>query len=858
MNRMKVKVLCFLFAFVLCLTACSGNGTGEANETGGENTVQYDIILDENGIANWEPVEGAVKYQYVFVDATYIADSELFTTETSVQVPEGYCIHVCPVFEDGEFGNWLISNYNGSVTVLSPEELEKHVDSSFDVKWDDLQTYEVISHIDISSVEHRSDGSVYFEADINGGTMRFIGTDVTVNEGSITFAPGGTITALDAIGRICAIQPRVSDPGSESNCIQASGAYTFSDAVSVESLDSLYFIWGFGNTAAELTGDDPAKLPCMIYQPNFIRFGAAELNEDSFTLSELTIYYDETTFNTGIRLVALDLDQYGTYLEGENYDSAKEVYSLSDHVYDFSLQVVPDVADEREAYAPDVLNDMISHRSLVSIDGSKFTIGDLKDANGKVLNKENAKLAEGCTVEVTMGSYTMDVQLPVLERYAGAQTLHELTPYDNATAQGEVTALVIPVYWQDQPENATDTLLSKLRADLGRVVDSDGKVTDYSDASADHHSLSEYYDIASYGKHSITSFVTDWYAAPYNFIGDMEDQSASNGVLMDELYDWLMASYPDMDWSQFDADGDGFFDSVIIVNAGVEEDNETTMATYSYAVMVSAGYTGEGAGTQEMPAFKNHIQMNASFLGGSTLIHEYAHGFGLVDYYDVTYSGIDAVGGYDMQSASCGDWNAYSKYAVGWIEPEVVTELASGESVELTIGSLAKSGDAIVIPAAGTDFDGPFSEYILLDLLTDEGVNTCDAATFGLDGVAGVRISHVNSNMEKRTLTGSDGVDYPIGTIHIGNNYKADGRYLLEVIQAGGMNTFTNKDVECTNLCADDLFQAGDVFTAENYSEFLTDGKMDDGSSFGYTIQIVSVGKDASGAYSATIRITRN
>lgn len=360
-----------------------------------------------------------------------------------------------------------------------------------------------------------------------------------------------------------------------------------------------------------------------------------------------------------------------------------------------------------------------------------------------------------------------------------------------------------------------------------------------------------------YGKHSITSFVTDWYAAPYSFIGDMENQNAANGALMGELYSWLMETYPDMDWSQFDADGDGFFDSVIIVNAGTGEDDETIMATYSYAVMVSTGYTGEGAGTQEMPAFKNHIQMNASFLGDRTLIHEYAHGFGLVDYYDVTYSGIDAVGGYDMQSGSYGDWNAYSKFAVGWIQPEVVTGLASGESIELTIGSLAESGNAIVIPAVGADFDGPFGEYILLDLLTDEGVNAYDAAAFGLDGMAGVRITHINSNMEKRTLTGSDGVDYPIGTIHIGNNYKENGKYLLEVIQAGGINTFTNKDVECTSLCASDLFQAGDVFTAEDYSEFLTDGKMDDGSDFGYTIQIMSIGRDASGKYSATIRIMR-
>lgn len=857
MKNMKTKVLCFLLAFVLCLTACSGSGTGDAEETGGENTVHYDIILDENGMANWEPVEGAVKYKYVFVDTAYCGLEELFTAETSVQVPEGYSVHVCPVFENGESGDILISNYRGMDTVLSPEELEKCVDPSFRVKWDDLLTCELISHIDHGSVERRSDGSVYFEAEINGSTMRFIGTDVTVNDGSITFAPNGRITALDAIGRICAIEPKVSDYGNANDWIRYSGGYTFTDAVSVESVDDLYCIWGFGIAASDAAGDEPIKTSFMIYQPNFISFAADEENVGSFTLSSLTVYYDETTFNTGIRLMALDLDQYGAYLEGELYDSSREVYDLNQHIYDFSLQVIPDVADEFITYAPDVLNDTMTERSLGSIDGSRYTIGALKDAGGMALDKKAAILSAGSTVEVTMGKYTMDVELPVLERYAGAQTLHELTPYNNAAAQGEVTALVIPVYWQDQPENATEKLLNKLRADLGRVMDTDGAVTDHSDSLTDRFSLSEYYDIASYGRYSITSFVTDWYAAPYNFIGDMEDQDAANGILIDGLYAWLMETYPDMDWSRFDTDGDGFFDSVIIVNAGVEEDDVTRMASYSYAAMITPGYTGEGAGTQEIPTIKNHIQMNCSFLGDNTLIHEYAHFFGLVDYYDVTYSGIDAVGSYDMQSRSYGDWNAYSKYAVGWITPEVVQGLSTGESVELTIGSLAESGNAIVIPAAGADFDGPFGEYILLDLLTDEGVNAYDAVGFGLDGTAGVRISHVNSHMEKRVLTGKDGVDYPIGTIHVGNNYKANGKYLLEVIQAGGVNTFTNKDIECTALCADDLFRAGDVFTAEDYSEFLADGKMDNGSDFGYTIQIVSIGQDASGAYGATIRITR-
>lgn len=55
---------------------------------------------------------------------------------------------------------------------------------------------------------------------------------------------------------------------------------------------------------------------------------------------------------------------------------------------------------------------------------------------------------------------------------------------------------------------------------------------------------------------------------------------------------------------------------------------------------------------------------------------------------------------------------------------------------------------------------------------------------------------------------------------------------------------------------ADDLFYEGDTFTVEDYDEFFYNGLMDDGSVFGYTVQIVSIGNDANGIPTATIRIT--
>ena len=87
------------------------------------------------------------------------------------------------------------------------------------------------------------------------------------------------------------------------------------------------------------------------------------------------------------------------------------------------------------------------------------------------------------------------------------------------------------------------------------------------------------------------------------------------------------------------------------------------------------------------------------------------------------------------------------------------------------------------------------------------------------------------------------------------NEYKENGKYHLELIQAGKDNTFTDLQNGRIDLRPEDLFGQGDSFTVESYAEFFIDGKMDDGTAFGYRIDIVSVtdGENPS----ATIRITK-
>ena len=415
---------------------------------------------------------------------------------------------------------------------------------------------------------------------------------------------------------------------------------------------------------------------------------------------------------------------------------------------------------------------------------------------------------------------------------------------------------------------ANDDTLELFRKGIGRIADEKGTVTDYSVTTDEQFSLSEYYDIASYGKMKITSFMTDWYYSKENY-ADIWNQMPTE-TYSNEILDWVRATYPNMDWSKYDRDGNGYADSMVILNAGISDSGEVIILSYSGALNHQATYTGDQAGTPEAPRANAFTNVGYSWLqnGYNTIIHEFAHGLGLIDYYDVNYSGIDAVGRFDMQSQSHGDWNAYSKLAVGWMDPQIVSGLSSGQSVDLTIRSSALTGDMIIIPAAGKDYEGPFSEYIMLDLFTDDRVNEYDTERDGyqLKDAAGVRISHVNAEMEKRILDAESLIDpgssteYTIGTIHSANNYKGDGtgKYNIEVIQNGGKNTFTNMNQLDTMLEKDDLFYKGDSFTAEDYSQFLYEGRMDDGSEFGYTVKVTNISTDANGIPTATIQITRN
>lgn len=719
-----------------------------------------------------------------------------------------------------------------------------------------LECLDLIPSIDRNSIVSADGNIVYFTAKMpDGSTLRFEGKNIEITQDTIVFNPSAYLCALDSIGQLHGWDVQYEWPNGENDhqYLSSGYAYTFRDSVrSVASADELvkWNTHSVGGTGIEWEG----RSMDLLYLPNFPY--VSTMDYITCEAKELLFYYDPSVKTTQVKGLWLNTDFYPYYVEGEAYDAGREQMADSEKgLFTFYLEAFPDSDYLKSTYG--------DFYRIAFLEKEFFTVGDLKDASGNVLDKATAKMSIGCTLDVTVGDRTFAVDLPVVAMSEGVENNHARIPGAYPDATGSMKTLVIPITWTDQQDKADVQTVYPM---VGRVMDKDGNVTDYSDYTDDKTSLSEYYDAASYGKLEITSFVTDIYCSdlyPYSEDRDgwsLEHHRAND--ILEELY----LSQPDMDWSQFDADGNGYYDSVVFIGLGDMDLDYHNTISFGGAYNNTFTYGTDYAGRADLPRINNFTYVSIELLEDdyNTLHHEFAHGLGLIDYYDLSTAHIDAVGKFDMQSANIGDWNCYSKMSVGWIDPIVVEGLASGESVEYTIGSSALQGDAIVIPAAGKQYNGPFGEYMMIDLFTDDGLNGYDAAYggFELTDAAGVRISHVNAQMEihpetkTSAIAGMDStpVTYDVLTPHYVNSYNEAGKYHLEVIQAGGKNTLTGKPYTnaSTLLTKQDLFYAGDRFTMAAYKAFFVDGRMDDGSEFGYIIDIVNVTES-----SAVIRITR-
>lgn len=682
------------------------------------------------------------------------------------------------------------------------------------------------------SMEKEGDEIRAFALKLSGDkTISFASKGIVQDEdGTINMLPGGYINSLSEIEGLIRLDIYSKTEFAEDEYGWLNVTFGLSPTDVKEISDSDELIYGLTNHYA-LSNGVPANAE------NYGQFGFFHIeneNDENINISQFDVF--STGEHHGIGEVALDPVFYGRYAEGSYYDPGREKFILDESIFDFYLLIKSDVKDHYD------------YDDCVVFGTENYKIGDLRDKDGNIKAKTEP-LALGDTLDVDLGGKVFSVSLPVCKNYY-PKNYYEASKTSVTNAVGDLNVLVVPVRFEDQ-RNQSEGDMETLITALGNVVTKDG--TKYASKSEEgYFTLSDYYKQASYGKLNITSYITDWYEIDDGTYQDWCDSDRTDREAI-KIQSWVNKNYSD--WKDIlDSDLDGLFDAVIFANASSPTPrDEYNIISFGGAFRRNRGY-GHCHNRNGETAINGFVNISIDFLfdkvsdknsgmNANTMIHEFGHGLGLIDYYDVTGMGYNAVGGFDMQSDNVGDWNPYSKFAVGWTKPTVLTTEDIGDGITVTISDFETSGDTIIIPtdSAKMNADGtlcPFNEYIMVDLFSPTGLNVYDASKYGLTK-SGVRMYHVDGRLCEIDYSKDwleEGITYDMLYT---NAYSKTGKYHIQLLQSGGKNTFTKGTYRAVNNS--DLFFAGDSFNIKKYSSVFLGGKMNNGQDFPYDIKVTEI-----------------
>lgn len=197
-----------------------------------------------------------------------------------------------------------------------------------------------------------------------------------------------------------------------------------------------------------------------------------------------------------------------------------------------------------------------------------------------------------------------------------------------------------------------------------------------------------------------------------------------------------------IDYSQYDSNSDGIIDNITInvpLNGTSDDDffygcQATWYLNNNFSVdgMKVYGYIMDDA----QPSYGNIGYYNCVYC------HESGHLMGLPDYYKYNSSdwqGMNGDAGYELMDDMYCDLSSFSKLMYGWLKTDEVQLYDTSKSSQtFKISSASTSGDCIILPIGDLDNDY-FSEYFVIEYLSNEGNNR------GYIGNGGIRILHVNA-----------------------------------------------------------------------------------------------------------------
>ncbi len=292
-------------------------------------------------------------------------------------------------------------------------------------------------------------------------------------------------------------------------------------------------------------------------------------------------------------------------------------------------------------------------------------------------------------------------------------------------------------------------------------------------------SLRNFYRRSSYGLLEIGGSTLGWYTTPYPR-SEVEETMAGREALIRETI--LHFDTEGHDFSQYDNDGDGVIDYLVVIWAGPHQDWAEFWWGYQTHFQDSA-FSVDGVG---LDAYSWQWE-NYSYPGPFSplvVIHETGHALGLPDFYDYDESvgPSGGVGGLDQMDGNWGDHNCYSKWLLGWLQPQVFNQ----DTHQLLLAATGEVPEAALLMHGDPQQD-PWDEYFMVQYRRRQE----NDVTYPTDGLL---VWHVDARRS------------PSGYLLYNNSYTE--HKLLRLMEADGLEEIERNQ----SADAGDFYTPGDVF----------------------------------------------
>lgn len=448
---------------------------------------------------------------------------------------------------------------------------------------------------------------------------------------------------------------------------------------------------------------------------------------------------------------------------------------------------------------------------------------------------------------------------------------------------GNTKLLVIPVEFSDGDRFTNNQLLTIQNTFFGEKSDTGWE------------SAKSFYSTSSYGKMNLDGIVTSPVTANYS-LAEIEKASKSSNFSSTSISDSILVDAvkkvaSQVNLSDYDTNNDGYIDGVWMVYNYPYESSSDLFWAYTYWTTKQDTISGKKVNLYAWASydFLYHKQYYAlksdkSKAGDAhTVIHETGHMLGLDDYYTNTRlassnSYESPVGGVDMMDNNIIDHMAYSKYALNWIKPTVLTESYLNEhNNQITINSLAETGESYILPiykdGQSKYNDTPFDEYLILETYTPTSLNYQDAMSryesLQAPARTGLRVYHVDARVGKLTVDSkamalvwdgcsydripdntlddysayyylySNNSNYSYGTLIDDSDSSFYRTRLVSLLPKNG-----RKPTSSNSMNASSLYVEGDSFLLSGGS--YTNFKFDDGSKPQYGFEVIGLENNTS------------